>query len=269
MPQRKRILFGMKPDWENWLQLNADPQRFEITMGDLTQADTSGFDAIVPLTLPDHRWLENAGPDLPALPVSGYVRQLCDDKLMLNRRLIDHGFGDNIPRLHDVLPRDPVRHPVIIKARTGAWGQDCDLLLSGPVPGTFAAKLAAGTHFVQDFIPGGVECATHVLIHRGQPQFWLTREYDMGSLAAIKGAASKPVKGRWLPETPAQGIFQRMLAALGFDQGTCCIDYRLVGGRPLLFEVNPRFGGSLAGRVSPYLDSYMACLDRDKGQVRP
>lgn len=120
MPQRKRILFGLKPNWEAMLRRSADPLRFDITMADLAQADTAGFDAVVPLNLPDHDWLDQAGQGLPALPVPKPMRQLCNDKLNLNQRLIDLGFGDHIPRIHDRLPDDPSAHPVIVKVRVGA-----------------------------------------------------------------------------------------------------------------------------------------------------
>lgn len=132
-----------------------------------------------------------------------------------------------------------------------------------------AAKVAAGTHFVQDFVPGRVEHASHVLMHHAKPHLWHSREYDMGAVPVVKGAAHAPQVHRWIADNPGRDVLLRMLQAIGFEDGTCCIDYRMVAGRPVLFEINPRFGGSLASRVSPYLDAYLACLASDARQVGP
>jgi carbamoylphosphate synthase large subunit len=36
----------------------------------------------------------------------------------------------------------------------------------------------------------------------------------------------------------------------------------VVDGRPVVFEINPRFGGSLSLDVTAYLDAYLASLKR-------
>ncbi len=265
MTQRKRILFGKKPEWERTLRASADPARFEIVMADLTQAETTGFDAIIPMDLPDHAWLERSGRALPALTVPKALRELCHDKPHLNLRLIALGFSDNVPAMRDELPGDLRAHPVILKARRSAWGRDTQLVLGPPVADEVLGRLAAGTHFLQDYIPGRIEYAAHVLMHRGQPQMWQCRAYEMGDHPVVKGVAHQPVATRPLAEPPGAEVLERILAAIGFHTGTCCIDYRMVEDRPLLFEINPRFGASLCTNVSPYLDAYLACLARDAG----
>ena len=42
--------------------------------------------------------------------------------------------------------------------------------------------------------------------------------------------------------------------------GTCCINYKLADGVPMLFEINPRFGATLCADINPYLDAYLASL---------
>jgi carbamoylphosphate synthase large subunit len=39
-------------------------------------------------------------------------------------------------------------------------------------------------------------------------------------------------------------LFAAMLRSINFD-GLCCINYKIVDGRPFIFEINPRFGASL------------------------
>lgn len=258
----KRILFGLKPEWESGLRQSTNPDLYQIVMADPQKTDLSGFDAIVPLRLLEQDWLENAGRGLPALPVPRHIRRLCHDKLLLNRRLIDLGFGDHIPIMRDRLPADPASQPVIVKARKADWGKDTWLLRDLPVPEAIRTHLSGDSHFIQDYLPGRIEYACHVLMHRGVAQLCQTMEYDMGPVPGVKGVALTPQTYRWLNETPGQSDLLRILAALGFDQGTCCIDYRMVEGRPMLFEINPRVGGSLTWRITPYLARYLACLGR-------
>ncbi len=254
-----RILFGMKSDWLAGPKKSCDPSRHAVFMADLATSDLRAFDAIVPLTLADQRELDQPGQAWPALIVPTNLRSLCHDKLGLNRRLIDLGFGDFVPATMEALPPDLAAQPVVVKPRRGQWGQDTVVLDVGPTDEALS-MLATGTHFAQRLVPGRFEWATHVLMHRGEARFCLTIEYDMGADRLVKGKSHVPVAKRWLAETPAQAELLRMLQLLGLSDGICCIDYRMVDGKPLLFEINPRFGGSLATRVAEFLDAYLACM---------
>lgn len=256
----KRILFGVKPEWEAGLHASTDPEEFRIVMAELPKAADAGFDAVVPLSLTELDWCETQGAHLPALPTPRPLRRLCHDKLALNRRLIALGFGDHIPLMRDRLPADPARHPVIVKARRAAWGKETWLVHQPEVPEQVQASLLQDSHFIQDYLPGRFEYACHVLMHRGVPQHCQTIEYDMGKLPGVKGVGLRPRAHRWLAETPGQGALFAMLAAIGYTDGTCCIDYRMVEGRPMLFEINPRVGGSLTWNVAAYLRRYLACV---------
>lgn len=259
-PKRLRVLFGDKPQWREMLFRAADPLRYDVAMQDLASARLADHDLVVPLMIADHEWLDRSGQGLPAIPVPAAVRQLCDDKPQLNQRLIDLGFGDHVPRMLDRLPDNLVAEPVIVKPRVGGWGADSVVLARGQVGGQVASWLRSGSHFVQSLVAGRHEMATHVLMHRGQPALWATVEYDMGFSHRVKGVTAREQHRSWLRETPAQALWLRMLQAIGFSDGTCCIDYRIADGRPMLFEINPRFGFSLMDRLNPYLDAYGACV---------
>ncbi len=254
-----RFLFGVKSDWLAGLKRSCDPERHSVEMADLATSDLQAFDAIVPLTLADQRVLDQSGKAWPALTVPARLRGLCHDKLTLNRSLIDLGFGDFVPALMEALPPDLAAQPVILKPRRGQWGQDTEVLTASPTEAA-QEKLASGTHFAQRLVPGRFECATHVLMHRGKARFWQTIEYDMGAERVVKGKSHVPLSGRWLTETPAQAELLAMLQKLGLSNGLCCIDYRMIDGKPLVFEINPRFGGSLARKVAGFLDAYLACV---------
>lgn len=259
MADPARILFGMKSDWLVALQRSCNPQRHSVFMANLATCDLRAFDAIVPLTLSDQQELDRTESTWPALIVPADIRSLCHDKLSLNQTLIDLGFGDFVPTLFGTLPRDLAALPVVIKPRCGQWGQDTEVLDASPSEAV-RAKLSMGTHFAQRLVPGQTEFATHILMHRGEVRFCKTIEYDMGADRLVKGKSHVPVAHRWRDEAPVQPELLRMLQALGFGDGICCIDYRIVDGKPQVFEINPRFGGSLAGRVGDFLDEYLACV---------
>jgi hypothetical protein len=131
-----------------------------------------------------------------------------------------------------------------------------------PVAEEIRLALEEHSHFIQDYLPGHLEYACHVLMHRGTVQLCQTIEYDMGAVPGVKGVGLRPRKFRWLTETPGQDALFAILKAIGLETGTCCIDYRMVDGIPMLFEINPRVGGSLTWNVAPYLRRYLACLNR-------
>jgi len=47
-------------------------------------------------------------------------------------------------------------------------------------------------------------------------------------------------------------LFSNILKNIGY-QGLCCIDYKMKDNSPMIFEINPRFGGSL----SPFFFSFL------------
>lgn len=255
-----RVLFGHRPLWEKALRRSLDDSRYQMRMQPLEQADLAAFDLIVPLMLPDHAFLESAGPGVPALIVPRAMRRLCRDKLALNQRLIDLGLGHHVPRLRDRLPEDLTTHPVVLKARDGSGGVGTRILNQGPPDDEVLTLLADGSHFLQDHVPGAIELATHVLIKDGRVRMMQTMEFDMGPSPYVKGVGQKPRRARWLEQTPGRADLVNILRNIGFDHGTCCFDYRMQRGHPVIFEINPRFGRSLSERVTPYLDSLLTCL---------
>ena len=196
-----RVVFGWKQDWLARLQRTSDPLRYAVSMSHFASTDFRDFDAIVPLTLEDQQVLERSRTRWPALFAPRKVRALCNDKLGLNRGLIDLGFGDLVPEILDHLPADLASHPVILKARKGQWGIGTEVLATAPNDDVLS-KLSKGTHFVQSLVPGRTEYATHFLMHQGSVRLCLTAEYDMGQDHHVKGRSHAPVTMRWGVRAP-------------------------------------------------------------------
>ncbi len=255
---RLRVLFGETPIWREGLVQHLDSARFEMRMQPLEAARLEDYDLVVPLALQDHRHLEAAGCQR-SIAVAAPLRRLCTDKVALNRRLIAQGFGAHVPRMHRALPVDTAARPVIVKPILGFGGGETRVLCGGAAPPEVEGWLKAGTHFIQTLVPGRSEFATHVLMRHGRPRMWATVRHEMGGRHLVKGRA-QPRAQVWLPRTPGQGLWLKMLEAIGFTDGSCCIDWRMAGDVPQVFEINPRFGGSLRQRINLYLDAYAAAV---------
>jgi hypothetical protein len=114
---------------------------------------------------------------------------------------------------------------------------------------------------LQAFVPDAVEYVTHCVCRDGRVlwscSFACTKEHPDQVRAGMDHQTIAPT-------VAAPHVLDRIaqvLAPLGFS-GPCSVDYRLLpGGGMLIFEINPRFGGSLtlpenAGRLSEAL----ACI---------
>lgn len=257
------ILFGAKPDWREGIGYRLTGSDFAFAMDPLWSADLGAFDGIVPLTLEDRRILAERGGrggrgDMASsLLPTAEAEALCHDKVALNTHLRAHGFGAHVPAMPADLPTAAQDYPVIIKRRQGEWGVGGRILLAPPA-GPVAFDRA--TEFIQAYVPGAEEYATHILLKGGEPLFAATVRHTMRAGPYVMGASERPVRSDWLEATPCLPLFLRMLATVGFRDGICCIDYRLVAGRPMVFEINPRFGASLGERIIPFLNAYVAAV---------
>lgn len=250
----RRIGFGQFADWRQGIEQALAP-RFVPSFIDLAAAELDAFDAVVPLQTWHYPGLGRR-PDLLGRkffhPAPGLVA-LCDDKLRLAERLVAEGFARHVPRLRP--PGPP--YPYAWKRRGGYFGLHCRII-AGPDEEA-DLDLADPTWFAQDVVPGAVEHATHILRTEGRIRYVATVSYEIGREGLVKGALRAPLVNRMYRDCPHLPLFAEMLGRLDYE-GTCCIDYKLVGGEPRLFEINPRVGSSLIWDLNAYLDAYLAAL---------
>ena len=256
----RKILFGPHPDWERRITERIDPSRFHVTFADLGTADLASFDLVVPLRLQQLNALWSAGAAVRTLIPSRAVCALCDDKLALARRLQAEGFGPNIPPIFE---GDPP-YPHIRKARRGLFGKGCEVILS---PDRDEAPLDPASEFRQACVLGADEYVTHVIRAQGAIRFARTYRYTMDGEHAVRGYREKPL----LCERAEAGMpletLAAMLASIGYE-GTCCLNYKLREGRVMLFEINPRFGGSLVRDVDAYVAAHLKVFEDGEEGLR-
>lgn len=256
----KTVLFGEKPEWRDAVLGGPVKGRFERHMAPFMGADLTRWDAVVPLSLGDQWQVEMRraeGQRVRAHLVPGPVRELCHDKLGFVRALEAAGLGHRVPAVRQGAEG---HWPLILKPRRGAWGEG-QVVLHGPDDlAAQAERLADPGWFLQDAVPGTQESATHLLLVGGRVVFQATAVYRMSGPLSIKGAADPGQVVDWVFDLPELPVLLEVLAAVGLADGVCAINHKPGPGGPLVFEINPRFGGSLGGQIGRFLPAYVAAL---------
>jgi hypothetical protein len=251
-PERKlSILFSTKPDWEKELVSGFALTRHEIAFGEMSPENIRSHDLLVPLTVDALERLQGMRALITDNPIpipSMASVQLCDDKYLFNQALIEGGFGDFIPRMDGLL-----RFPYILKKRQGEWSEHIHVIEGARDERKHACELASPEYFRQEIVRGPYEYATHILFKQGRIACSLNIEYAFETETPIKGHDREIYKK--VCSCPFLDVFASILASIGFE-GLCCFNYKVRDGRPLILEINPRFGGSLC----PYFFVFLRSL---------
>lgn len=212
-----------------------------IEFGEPDAGVAAHYDLFIPLTIPALLQCRQAGAAMPVeWPIpSAECIALCDDKLAFHRRMLRSGFGDILPPL-----AGPGIFPSVLKKRTDEWGRNCYLLRTTDDEQAHATLLDDPAYFRQCYVAGNREFACHMLISGGRLIEALTVEYRFDAADHLKSQLSPPMVSR-IVRNRHLDAFEAMLLAIGFE-GICCVNYKPGGARPLVMEVNPRFGASLA-----------------------
>ena len=255
----RTILFGWKSDWRLGCEEGARRAGFNAAMQPIPLSNFDQFDAIIPLTLDDQFFIDEfmaAGRDLPALVVPAVKREICHDKLAFSRCMTAIGFGDYIPKSCDLGSIELNDFPLVVKQRKGEWGHGTAIINNNAELESHISAVLSGHAFVQEYVPGADEYAAHLLIHQGTIAYSVVVKHEF-STAGIYGYRHRPIKVSWLSRSPFDPLWTKILFKLGISSGTVCIDYRIRGDQPVIFEINPRVGASLTWNMKDYLRIYL------------
>jgi carbamoylphosphate synthase large subunit len=183
------------------------------------------------------------------------IVMLADDKSAFNAFLLDHGYGRFLPR-----PAEPDEIPFVVKRRRDTGGQHTRLIGDSDERLNWQHLYDDPDYFCQEFVPGDTEYTTH-LIYLDGIRYSCTIRFDMNRQHYIRGARMQPYRNVQISivDSEFDSIFDDILASLGFE-GICCFNYKIIGGQPVIFELNPRFGGSLPRDIDNFLIAMMKTL---------
>jgi len=247
------LLFSPKPDWEAALQTSFRRSRHAVRFEEFTPDSLAACDLAVPLTLNDTIFLaENTqfmARTRALIPSLGPIL-LCNNKQALNEHLIGHGFGKHIPRISG-----DIGFPYLLKKKTDNWGMNTHLVQDASSEKALLAALNSPDYFKQELIPGSEEYATHLVLHERRILCSLTIKHSFVRDAFVFGLNGLRPEFRTVTSCRHLNLFTDILNSIGFS-GLCCIDYKIHNGSPAIFEINPRFGASLA----PFFFSFLRHL---------
>ena len=244
-----KILFSTKPDWEADIRSGFASTEHEVAFADFATANLGNHDLVVPLTVQALHELHARRDFIARNPIpipSEESIALCNDKLLLNESLVANGFADCIPRVGLFQA-----YPYILKKRIDEWGANSHIVDAPHAEIELADKISDIDYFRQEYIFGHIEYTTHVLYMQGHIACSTTFEFVFDPDIYIKGR--DPDRDRSICDCPYLDPFARILASIGFE-GLCCFNYKVLNGKPLVFEINPRFGASLGPVFAGFLE---------------
>lgn len=211
------------------------------------------FDWIVPLTVNGLRNTAEIRDRLPSnsLPVPSLKAiDLCDDKSEFNKAFEAGPFAELIPRTGSGL-----RYPYLVKKVVDENSAHCYIVRNEQDERKYHEELASPDYFCQELVVGKKEYASHVVVREGEIVADLTVVYHFRDGVIVKG--KDKFIATTVEPTPFRELFTKVLREIEFE-GLCCLNYKIKDGMPFLFEINPRFGASLARFVPTMLHQMIA-----------
>ena len=235
-----RILFSANQGFETNIRRGFKLLRYEILFDGFAPENIRENDLLVPLNISDVRALSRIRHTIAdkRIPIPNLeVIEICDDKYLFDKTLTDKGFKEILPKIGHNLPV-----PFFLKKRKDWGGSNSHLISNAEDEEKFRGLIDSPDYMRQEIIEGRDEYATHILFRDHKIVRALTIKHTFPKRLSINGQ-DKSVYSK-IGRCAYLNTFSSILYAIGFE-GLCCFDYKVVNGKPCLFEINPRFGGSL------------------------
>jgi carbamoylphosphate synthase large subunit len=240
-PKKKKILFSYKEDWIEKIKIGFKFTNQVVVFEKFSRDNIINYDLIVPLTVEDLLLLNEArdlvkNNSIPIPKNKSII--ICHNKSLFNQTLIDKGFGKYIPNFNK-----NISLPYILKKKIDVFGKNSHIIASSLDEKKHAKIMLDSNYFKQELIGGFSEYATHILFKNHKIIYALNIRYVFEKEFPIKGK-DKPVYTK-ICFSSYLDIFSSILESIDFE-GLCCVNYKIQNDLPKIFEINPRFGGSLA-----------------------
>jgi predicted ATP-grasp superfamily ATP-dependent carboligase len=245
-----KVVFG-RPPFEDWARalIQAEQAMFSRSLHTITLHEIRHFiksneiDLFIPLTLADMRFssLYDLGCERLS-PQNFEIVRLLNEKNLFHDFMQYNGLADFLPDTYVVCTEEPrilqeIQYPAIFKPRVGAGGNGVQVLTEKS-----SYLEDRKNYIVQEYISGQQEYIGNYVFFRGNRVFSkvLTQTYD-GEFTVKRG---KMTDFETVDDFDHQR-FSAIFSALNFT-GAICIDFKMIGSDIKIFEINPRFGGTVA-----------------------
>lgn len=255
-----RILFSANQDNEQTIRSGFRLFHHHIEFGAFTPENISKNDLLIPLHIADVRALLKY-PQLTKnklIPIPGLETvNICDDKYLFSETLIQKGFKHLLPAIADDLPL-----PFMLKKKVAAGSENCYLISNTEERLKYKELIKSPDYFCQEIIEGTDEYCTHILFkdHKIVASITIKYNYHNGITNNIKSDYSLFYKS--ICKSPHLDTFTSILNAIDYE-GLCNFDYKMQNGELKIFEINPRFGGSL----SRYFFTFLRQLKKETSKI--
>lgn len=237
----KKVVFTKKYEWDEILIKHLKASGIQIQFEDIERIDHNE-QVIVPLTIDDLkiycRNKESFKSNLVPVP-SDSAFALCHDKGLFNEFMVKNGFSHLVPSHRAI---DPSKFPYVLKKKMDEGGVETFMVSDQNDFNLLGNKIFDSAYQLEEFLPGRREYATHILFKKGKIEAAVNICYLFETGSYVKGKDKYICK--YVTSNPHLKQFSEVLGAMGFE-GICCFNYKEIKGVPKIFEINPRFGGSL------------------------
>ena len=239
--RKLKILFSAKAERENDVRKSFRFLHHQISFDEFTPENFKKNDLIMPFNMYNLRIMIQNAHLVKHNPIPTPTMEsidICDDKYLFYQTLVEKGFENDMPRVGKNLTI-----PYIVKKKVAHMGMNCYVIDTPEKEEKYKSEINDPDYFCQEIVQGPKEYATHLVYKGGKMVAALNVVYIFSTPTYVKGV-DKFICNK-LCKSPHLDLFADILDAIGFE-GICCFNYKEINGKPYVFEINPRFGGSLS-----------------------
>jgi len=254
---RKKVLFSDRFGSELHIRMRIDQLRYVPSFSSFKDVNLDDYDILIPQALADIVYVQEHYPQLrrkKCFIPNIEALNLCNDKMLFNDFIIASGHGELIPTVHGEL-----EFPYILKKRIDEYGSRSRIIRNAKEEKIFHKFVTSDDYFRQACVFGPDEHSSHILMVDGKIVYQRTLCFPFEDPLFVKGVGCEPVSRGHEITCDYLDLFESILNSMDFE-GICCFDYKVVDGVPKIFEINPRYGGSLTRSLSKMMKVYTRLL---------
>lgn len=255
------ILFSKKKNWKGVIKAMLKRQKnISLFFYEFDQVDTANFDYVIPLTVHAQQYanqnkLFNQSNQALISPQKSI--EICDKKDKFEEFMLKNGFEQYYP-----LAQKTATYPYVIKKVVDEFGLNTKIIKNKEDEQKYADLITSKDYIKQAYITGKEEYAAHIILKDNKIIYLNTLAYVFEEDIFVKGKYYKEKNRIKVNHEHFTPIFQEILTKMEYKEGICCFNYKLENGIMQIFEINPRFGGSLLQYIDKVLPIYRKAVEK-------